>query len=1723
MPVSVVSSSSSQSFGQASESSAGSSSTALSLVDYSQQNLVFRVQNFFYCIYGHLARRRSPKAVAIFFAAFEFLQIFAFGFDDTGSYDSALESHYGLSVLAKLRTFRAIEASYATHEAIMWIAFVYIACWGAMVFAKARSLKRGEDNWDRVSTVFRYCLLFFAYALYVPFLSYVLALVACRFSASGDGMLAFFPGELCYGPLGIVNVVIGSAVAAGLVIVGFLSHALFYAPLYSRDEVFSMASSRLRLGLFVVKTVLVGLYTLIPGLQGTIPDHTTNVVLLATVLLCNCYLLAYLLYALPFHRLAVNFVAVALMSVSTMNALMHVALPLTDTAAITALIAWLVVLPVAAALGVLACWLRASRSGLKIYGGLRSDVDEIRFVHELDVEFATRFAYGHKDEATLEKALAIYAHGVETFPAEASVRIAQCVFMCTHLEEHQLLQVNINRVRRLPMAWDQAYILFCVDTLRRALVREQDGGLEEITARLQRASKYEDECKRFIRAFWRHLSREEDLNALPEIVSSIDKNEKQANEIYLQMLQQFPKSARVLRAYGAFLEEIMNDAELAAVAYRGADALEEERTQQQRKRLHKQKKLGKQGSVEKKKHSKSALKSGKDIDAEPTALGSGEKPTEGKRARFETVEMETFAMSNTKEDATLDDNLEDHKAEYTDDLEQLLDAKADLKGNSRLRRSELVRQARFRKRIELSRSSALEKMLFAKRITALVFLIDVITIFVAARVIVDQFATAQTNFANAGQLTPLLTGLAMSARGMNYAAFRNDSTAFTEQRRLLISATEQIEALTTALLPSITGNTSIVWNDKFTNRVDFLPPYGNLSGIKSTTKTGLWDLGVALTDSAYMVADTAPSIMANAGVFPAFRFIWDNYFALIQGVLQVRAVYQAKATSVVETLRLTLYILTPISLAILIVVAIAGVRPAINRLIRERTDALKLFTAIPKQTVAQICDKLSGESDDMIKDHEEEIQDDREAIAADAEVEISAGSGSLPIVREVRNRFIVVTVVSCVVILGMFTVGMIFIGGSGYTPAQVNMFYSLRSLMKRQQLWSRELYFFDSYSWANRAAIITSMKAPTGASRLVEYFDQVKWGDQGMDVPPAVGNPALEYTLFIQRCSLPNSTVKCRGASTLMQQVMTDINNIIAFPPPQYNSSNPFLLDLEAMLGDSVADLEVTSGPGEICRMFISMANYIRGRQKAFVEAVDTAHLVLFVLCFPLTALGFIFLNPYEGRIKEENSRTMKMLLMIPVNVIDQVPAIKEYLDTGRQENAQMRLKDAYEEAVARTQSILNASVDGIIVVNTDRLIESCNPAAERTFGYKEEEMKGKAGSMLLADSLTHTISDMMDHYMSTGEAASLGEVRELKARRQDGSVFPITFAMSASTVNSKVLFAIFVRDISAIKENERLLTREKEKSEKLLQSMLPASIAEQIKEDGIDGSRHLIAEGYKEVTVLFADMVKFTNLSSTLSPSELVFLLNQLFSTWDLLAQKHKLEKIKTIGDCYMVAGGLPERSIDHTMRMMEFAIDMLDSLKAFNREHGRDIDVRIGINVGPVVAGVIGLTKITYDLWGDAVNVASRMESSGVAGRIQVSHKAFELLNGSFLFEERGKMEIKGKGAMLTYLYKDRRFIRTESGHVVRRATLTPPPGAAGFFTNFSAAPVSDTNESAPAESSPVAQWRRGSTQSQAPPETGPEAAPRPTISLTQSQAVVIRSDSELIRELSTNSTDL
>ncbi len=236
--------------------------------------------------------------------------------------------------------------------------------------------------------------------------------------------------------------------------------------------------------------------------------------------------------------------------------------------------------------------------------------------------------------------------------------------------------------------------------------------------------------------------------------------------------------------------------------------------------------------------------------------------------------------------------------------------------------------------------------------------------------------------------------------------------------------------------------------------------------------------------------------------------------------------------------------------------------------------------------------------------------------------------------------------------------------------------------------------------------------------------------------------------------------------------------------------------------------------------------------------------------------------------------------------------------------------------------------------------------------------------------------------------------------------------------VGGTIVFTLLAAFAAQRRNALAALRDEQARAESLLLNILPASIAEKLKAE-----TQPIADQFGSASILFADVVDFTPLAERLPPTEVVGVLDHLFSHFDVLAERHGIEKIKTIGDCYMVAAGVPLPRRDHAHALAQMALDMQAAMRSVDEIGHLGLELRVGINSGPVVAGVIGQKRFLYDLWGDAVNTASRMESHGTSGRIQITRATKDLLEDEFVCEPRGTIPVKGKGEMEAWYLVGRR----------------------------------------------------------------------------------------------------
>ncbi|MEH2320205.1 adenylate/guanylate cyclase domain-containing protein [Nostoc sp.] len=338
------------------------------------------------------------------------------------------------------------------------------------------------------------------------------------------------------------------------------------------------------------------------------------------------------------------------------------------------------------------------------------------------------------------------------------------------------------------------------------------------------------------------------------------------------------------------------------------------------------------------------------------------------------------------------------------------------------------------------------------------------------------------------------------------------------------------------------------------------------------------------------------------------------------------------------------------------------------------------------------------------------------------------------------------------------------------------------------------------------------------------------------------------------------------------------------------------------------------------------------------------------------------------------------------------------------------QVEDALVESEERYRDLFENANDLIQSVNAYGRFLYVNRAWRETLGYSEAEI----ANMTVFDIIHPEFKqECLQRFYRVLSGENFGQVKAAFVTKDGQTIFLEGNINCKFVEGHPVAVRGIFRNVTQRLAAEEALRHQQEETERLLLNILPVAISKPLKEEPAN-----IADDFANVTVLFADIVGFTEIAASLSAIHLVNLLNPIFSTFDRLAKRYSLERIKTISDAYMVVGGLPTRRPDHAQAIAQMALQMQTAIALFNTENNQNFSIRIGIHSGTVVAGVIDLNNFTYDLWGDTANISSCMESQGIAGKIQVTEDTYKCLSDEFLFEKRGEIEVQGIGKMTTYL---------------------------------------------------------------------------------------------------------
>ncbi len=367
-----------------------------------------------------------------------------------------------------------------------------------------------------------------------------------------------------------------------------------------------------------------------------------------------------------------------------------------------------------------------------------------------------------------------------------------------------------------------------------------------------------------------------------------------------------------------------------------------------------------------------------------------------------------------------------------------------------------------------------------------------------------------------------------------------------------------------------------------------------------------------------------------------------------------------------------------------------------------------------------------------------------------------------------------------------------------------------------------------------------------------------------------------------------------------------------------------------------------------------------------------------------------------------------------------------------QRQNQQMQVEvDQRQQAERTYRGLFENASEGIYKISLEGTYTAVNPKLARIYGYDSPQE-------MLADS-----ADANQHYVDLegrdellAYVSQYGQVMDVvsQVRRRDGETIWLSENIRSVPKSDGNIshYEGTLQDVTERVYIERMLAQDRQRSERLIADLLPPQVAQRLK-----SSPQPFADTVDPVGILFADLVSFTEFSAVAPPQHTVALLNQIFSAFDELLDQHQLEKIKTIGDAYMVAAGVPTPRPDYLKAIAQLALDMQIVIRRFYRSDGRPFQLRIGIHTGSVVAGVIGKRKLTFDLWGHTVNLASRLEGMSPAGKIQVSAEVYRQLHSEFVFEPRDPIYIQGIGPTQTYFLCGRQA-DIDAPNAVRRNQL-------------------------------------------------------------------------------------
>ncbi|KAF0981041.1 hypothetical protein FDP41_012829 [Naegleria fowleri] len=614
-------------------------------------------------------------------------------------------------------------------------------------------------------------------------------------------------------------------------------------------------------------------------------------------------------------------------------------------------------------------------------------------------------------------------------------------------------------------------------------------------------------------------------------------------------------------------------------------------------------------------------------------------------------------------------------------------------------------------------------------------------------------------------------------------------------------------------------------------------------------------------------------------------------------------------------------------------------------------------------------------------------------------------------------------------------------------------------------LFNRTVNFGDTKLWNTTNFDFLIARITRRTQELTRQFSSLIYGDASQGLTPIIGQyPAVDtiITVGTKNCTdymqknnisltFTSNLLYCRGMEKVLADFVTLSSQVIT------DSRKAYLLQQDALANRTLLSpaklamqhYTVFRGAVPLLNKFVTfIREFVKSSSQPSSIIVTMAGIFGILLTISsFVGIWYMFSN-YWNHIQ-----TLRLMFnYIPIEILDRNEILREYMLNHSVNVITKKKKSNHDDdSLHNLKVTFNSSVEGAIICSENGEMELFNVSGLRMFGMKTIDILGISIYELFDESARADIKKRVDALV--GKAKQMGEdsnsgnsedeatfdsqpveVIEVDGIRKNRTKFPGKFTFHCVKLEGRIGISIVVtfKDITLEKKQNTLLFEEKQRSENLLKNILPTAVANRLK----TGGDSFIAEAINDVTCFFSDMVGFTRISSAMQASELVLMLNTIVIGFDLLTEKYEIEKIKTIGDAYFCVGGLHNsqkghiNSLDHPERVLKFAIETFGVIHHYNshKKENQEIGIRIGINSGPIVAGVIGKKKFAYDLWGDTVNTASRMESTSLTNRIQISRSTYErVFDLGYDFEER-EVDVKGKGQVKAYLLNEQHHKQVE-----------------------------------------------------------------------------------------------